>query len=71
MASLIDIALRYDLTLDLCPHSVEVTWVDTALSETHSFREHVGPRHERRAALRRCIEKAVAKALTTQQDTTK
>lgn len=60
--SVLDMAMRHDLTLDICPYSVEVTWVDTNLSESHSFREHVNNRAERRAALRRCVEKAIARA---------
>jgi len=57
-----EMAFRYDLTLDFNPYSVEVTWYDTELSETHNFREHCNTRAERRAALRRCVEKAVARA---------
>lgn len=57
-----ELAFRYDLTLDLHPYSVEVSWVDAELSETHLFREHCNTRQERREALRRCVERAVAKA---------
>lgn len=60
--SALELALLHDLTLDICPYSVEVTWVDIALSESHRFREHVDTRQERRAALKRCVEKTVAKA---------
>lgn len=60
--SVLELAMRHDLTLDICPYSVEVTWVDTALSESHCFREHCDNRAERRAALRRCVEKAIARA---------
>ncbi len=60
--SVLELALRHDLTLDLNPYSVEVCWYDMTISETHTFREHVNTRAERRAALRRCVERAIAKA---------
>jgi len=60
--SIMELAMRYDLTLDICPYSVEVTWVDIDLSESHTSREHVNTRAERKAALRRCVEKAVQRA---------
>jgi hypothetical protein len=60
--SALDLALRYDLTLDFNPYSVEVTWYDTTISETHSFREHCNTRAERKAALRQCVDRAVKKA---------
>lgn len=60
--SVLELAMRHDLTLYICPYSVEVVWVDAALSESHVFREHCYSRSERRAALRRCVEKAVERA---------
>lgn len=60
--SILEIALRYDLDLRIGPHLVEVVWYDTVKSETHEFCEHVDRRSDRRAALRRCVERAVAKA---------
>lgn len=65
--SILELALRHNLTLDILPYSVEVTWVDMELSESHTSREHVTNRAERRAALRRCVEKAVARAQEKQQ----
>lgn len=62
MASLLDEALRHDLDLCLNPYSIEVHVYDMALSETFTFTEHVNFRHERRAALKRCLEKAIKKA---------
>lgn len=67
MASLLDTALRYDLTLDIGTGSVEVNWYDLTRSETHTFREHVNFRHERRAALKRCIDNAVKKAVQVKE----
>lgn len=60
--SILELALRHNLDLDIGEHSVEVTWYDTTRSESHSFREHVGTRAERRDALRRCVERAITKA---------
>lgn len=60
--SILETALRYDLDLCIGPHRVEVIWYDTVKSETHEFTEDVDTRSERRAALRRCVERAVAKA---------
>lgn len=60
--SILELAMRHDLTLDICPYSVEVVWVDTVRSESHRFREHCDNRAERRAALRRCVYKAIERA---------
>lgn len=60
--SALELALRYDLDLCINAHRVEVIWYDIALSETHEFTEDVDCRSERRAALGRCIERAIAKA---------
>ena len=60
--STLELALRYDLDLCIGQHEVEVIWYDTVRSETHRFRERVGARDERRAALRRCVDRAIAKA---------
>lgn len=60
--SILETALRYDLDINLFPYSVEVHWYDVPLLETHTFREQVNARDERRAALARCVELAVKKA---------
>lgn len=57
-----ELAFRYDLCLDIGEHAVEVTWYDTTKSETHEFYEHCNTREERKAALRRCVDRAVARA---------
>lgn len=64
-----ELALRYDLCLDFNPYSVEVTWYDTIKSETHEFREDCDTREERKAALRRCVDRAVARATKEQPST--
>jgi len=66
--SILELAMRHDLTLDICPYSVEVVWVDASLSESHVFREHCDTRAERLAALRRCVEKAIERAARTRGD---
>jgi hypothetical protein len=65
--SILELAFRHDLTLDICPYSVEVNRYDMVRSETFTFREHVSTKAERRAALRRCVEQAVAHATKEQQ----
>lgn len=57
---LLDLALLYDLDLCIGPYSVQVVWYDTVKSETHSFEENVNLRSERKDALRRCVERAIA-----------
>lgn len=62
MPSILETALRHNLDLCIQPYRVEVVWYDMALSETHEFTEDVNSRQERRAALKRCIDRAVKKA---------
>ena len=64
--SILELALRYDLDLRIAKHRVEVVWYDTVRSETHEFSEDVYPSSGRRAALRRCVDRAIAKATKEQ-----